>query len=116
VTTHQITVNDWPKLEPEVLRKLQGHECLLVLARAAHLLADAIEIADESAIAFIEAETLMLETDRGEWHDLNSALDPDQSADFNDQLSKSIEQAARYLAARGKLERRECHPNLVRFT
>lgn len=103
-------------LQPEALRASAATDAALVIsARAGTALADALDIADESAVALIECETLEFDYGDGVWHNLDSAADADLTPETNDRIRASLDQAVRYLAARGLAETAEGKPHLVRF-
>lgn len=106
------SIGDWKRITVDGLRAFEPQTVLMVHASAARILADALEIADESAIALIECETLTL----GDHFDLATAHDPDLSDEVNASIRESLEQAVRYLKARGLLERDAERPTWVRFT
>jgi hypothetical protein len=104
MTTHIINRCEWQKLDPDWLRKLESHEALILSPGAAVVLADAIELADSDAICLIESDSYPHDVDGLRWWDTSHA-EPDAG----------LEQALRYIAARGRLIRHPEVPDLVRF-
>lgn len=103
-------------LQPEALRAAAETDAALVIsARAGSALADAIDIADESAVALIECETLEFDYGDGVWHNLDSSTDSDLTPETNNRIRAGLDQAVRYLTARGLAETPEGKPHLVRF-
>lgn len=70
----------------------------------ARIIADAIDIADESSIALLESE-LRISPDG--WFDLTTAADPLFDEKANQEIQATVDHAVNYLTARGLLER---HP------
>lgn len=106
------------KMSPEWLRKPRGErELIIFVARTfGPLIADALEIADEAAVGFIECECHIVTLDGYDWADLTDTSDTDLSEDARQRIKASLEQSVRYLDARGMLLRHSPErPNLVRF-
>lgn len=70
------------------------------------LLADAVELADESCKSDIECGCAWLGQDADRWYDTRQALAEDQ-----DHIGRAIH----YLDRRGLIERKAGEPHLVRF-
>lgn len=100
MTTHRVTVNERSKLDPEWLRRQTAtpNAVLLIVAELGPLIADALEIADESSAALIESESRTM----GDGWLSTSGLG-------------SVAQSARYLESRGLLERYPDGRQWVRF-
>lgn len=80
------------------------HGVLPLDADVATMLADALELADDTARSVIELECRDLMVDGVRWYDLATA----------DTINVDMEQPLRYLEARGLLERDQLQPHLVR--
>lgn len=99
--------------DPSQIRADSG--VLIVPAEARAVIANALDIADESAEAMIECETASYSGEGREWHDLESSIDPDLTDETNARIRSNLDQAARYLEARGLLDRHAEREQLVSF-
>lgn len=107
--THTINLTDeQATLSPAWVRKVaqKPNAVILVAEPKLSMLADALEIADESAESLITSETLCAERDHETWRDL---------ATVEDIGREGVAQAVRYLEARGLLIKHATVPQLVRF-
>lgn len=95
-------------LDPTMLRARSEVRCVLLFpAEIGPTLADAVEIADESAVCLIESDSHPLDQDGVRWWD---------TAFAEGDASDGMQQALRYLEARGQLLRHPTRGALVRFT
>lgn len=103
-------------LTPEWLRRQAAdqHAIVLLTSESMRLVADAIEIADESAWSFIECECRSVSLAGSEWCDLADTSDVELSAETQKRIRESLAQSVRYLETRGLIERHADRQNLVR--
>lgn len=92
-------------LSPAMIRARSAVRCTLLFpAEVGPTIADAVEIADESAICLVESDSHPMTIEGSRWWDTSYA-EPDVG----------LEQALRYLAARGILVRYGANPKIVTF-